>query len=293
VARADGFDIYFSSDQAGAMKLAFQLERLDTTGGNLVAWVKLPALTATTVLYIHYGDPAITLSQAQPTAVWSNGYELVMHMNDSGDSTAKNTTTPSAVGAAIGIATAGSFDGTTSAVNAGSNAAIDNIFAGGGNAEGWFFADNYGESSRGRIFDKGDLSGWNLFVVNDSNGTNTVSFLIGGAGDGQWYGPANAATLGVWHHVSVNYNRDSTSNDPTVYLDGAEITMTQDITPSSIQDDSGFDLYVGNRSDNGRTFDGNLDELRLSSTPRADSWISSQYRNQANPAAFYSVSAPL
>jgi hypothetical protein len=294
--RADGFDISFSSDQTGATTLAFQLERLDTTGGNLAAWVKLPALTATTVLYIHYGDPTITESQAQPTAVWSNGYELVAHMNDSGDSTTKNTTTLTAVGAAIGIATAGSFDGASSAVDTGSNAAIDNIFTGGGTVEAWFFADTYGESSRGRIFNKGDTAGWSLFVVNDGIASTSFSFVhADGSSYAQWYGPAASVGTAAWHHLALTYDKASSANDPVAYIDGVAVGVTRFFAPvGTLADDGGSTLFIGNNASNGsRAFDGNLDELRLSSTPRADSWISTQYRNQANPASFYSVSAPL
>lgn len=91
VASASGFDIHFSADALGAVPLAHEIETYLPTTGVLVAWVKVPALAAATVIYIHDGDPSITASTETPTAVWSNGYELVMHL----DGTADSTTAPS------------------------------------------------------------------------------------------------------------------------------------------------------------------------------------------------------
>jgi hypothetical protein len=294
VAREDGFDIHFSLDQQGSMPLAFELEHYAPAVGDMVAWVRVPSLDAQTVIYMHYGDAAITTNQEDGPAVWTNGYAFVLHMNGEGDATGKSSVSVSAdVGSADGIGEAGLFDGSTSVYNAGSGTAVDNIWVGGGNAEGWFFANSFGENNRGRLFDKNALQGWVLFLNNDANASNSVSFIHGGTGDGQWYGPTNSVTTGAWHHISCNYDKSSTSNDPSVYLDGVAITMVQDITPSGIDDDGPGDLLVGNNSANTRTFDGVLDEMRLSTVTRSSGWILTQFRNQANPAAFFAVSAPL
>ncbi len=294
VVRIDGFDIHFSLDQQGGMPLDFELESYAPLTGDIEAWIRVPSLTPQTVLYMHYGDPAITTNRENAAAVWTNAYELVLHMDGAGDATGKSTSNNGTnVGAGAGIGVAGIFDGTTSVYNAGSGAAVDNIWAGGGNAEGWFFATSYGENSRGRLFDKGALQGWTLFLNNDSAAMGSVSFIQGGSGDGQWYGPTNSISLGAWHHISCNYNKDANSNDPTIYLDGIAITLTQTITPFGIDDDAANDLLVGNTDDGSRTFHGLLDEMRLSSATRSADWVLTQFRNHASPAAFFTVSAPL
>jgi len=38
-------------------------------------------------------------------------------------------------------------------------------------------------------------------------------------------------------------------------------------------------------------FNGLLDELRVSNTARSANWIATEYNNQSNPAAFFSVGA--
>ncbi len=52
------------------------------------------------------------------------------------------------------------------------------------------------------------------------------------------------------------------------------------------------DLVVGEVGRD-RTFDGQLDELRLSNVARSADWILTQYRDHDDPAGFVTVGAPL
>jgi hypothetical protein len=294
VARDDGFDIYFSADQPGVTRLAHEVEGYDPVTGDLVAWVKVPSLTAASVLFIHYGDIAVTTSQQNPTAVWSASYQLVDHLGSDSDATMKNTIVGSGVMSASGeVGPARSFNGTSSSVNGGSNTAIDDIWATGGSAEAWLYANSYGGGSRGRLFDKGDTSGWSLFVCDDAYTAKSISFVQAGTSYGQWHGASNAVSTGAWHHVAIDYDKSSTANSPTVYVDGVAITMTETFAPSGIVSDQAATLTIGNNPAASRAFDGTLDEVRLSSATRAPGWIVTEYNNQSDPAAFYTVSAPL
>jgi len=297
VARSDGFDIYFSADQLGAVRLAHEVELYAPDTGTLVAWVKVPSLVPQSVLYLHYGDTTLTTDPSTPTAVWSGSYELVMHLDAIADATGKTTsfTTMAANPTAGRIDQARSFDGVTSRIGVGSQAAIDDVFAGGGTAESWFNATSFGEGSFGRFFDKGNGDGWSLFVDN-SDATQALGFVhgSGGMGWGQWNAPANSVSLNTWHHVALVYDKDSSANDPVIYIDGASVAVTRFTTPSGTMDsDAAIDLFVGNRSSIDRAFDGQLDEVRLSSVSRSADWISTGYRNQAEPATFFTISAPL
>lgn len=296
VERSDGFDIHFSADQAGAMQLAHEVELYAPDTGTLVAWVKIPSLVPQSVVYLHYGDTAITTDPSTPSAVWSGGYQLVMHLDVVADATGKNTLAAANAGATAGrIDQAHSFDGSVSRIDAGSAAAIDNLFAGGGTAEAWFYAESFGEDSYGRFFDKGNEDGWSLFV-NDGDVTKGLGFVHGSAaaGWGQWNAPANSVSLDTWHHVALVYNKSSSANDPTIYLDGAAVAVSELTAPSGAMDsDASIGLDIGNRAGLDRTFDGQLDEMRLSGVLRSAGWIATGYRNQADPASFYTVSAPL
>ena len=297
VNRADGFDIFFSADQAGTMQLAHEVELYAPSTGDLVAWVRVPSLTPTTTIYLHYGDPALAADPQSITAVWSDGYQGVFNIDTLDDPPRKNTPpSPVKSGAVPGrIDMARSFDGTDDVIELGSASAVDNLFAGGGTAEAWFDAASWGEGSYGRIFDKGHADGWSLWVDNIDVAAS-VGFLHGGSGTtwGFWSSPAQSVTLQAWHHVAVTYDKATATNNATIYIDGAPVTTTRIDTPTGpMDDDSAIGLRAGNRAGADRTFDGLLDELRLSSVVRSATWIETEYRNQGDPAGFYTVSAPL
>lgn len=297
VERDDGFDIYFSADQAGVTRLAHEVESYAPVPGTLLAWVKIPSLAATTTLYIHYGDSTITTSQAMPTAVWTGGYELVAHMTSPSDATNK----ASAISANTGTATAGRigsalpFNGTTDSIDYGSDTAVDNVFAGGGMVEAWVRPATPGENNIGRIVSKENMSGW-AFAVNVSTVSASFSFQhnANGGSFGGWVAPANVLAANVWHHVTALYNKDVSTNDVTLFLDGAAVTVTRFADPDPpMTSDANSTLMVGNRPANDRTFDGLLDEVRLSSISHSAEWIGTQYRNQSDPLTFYTVGDPL
>jgi hypothetical protein len=298
VANDSGADIYFTADLAGTTPLEFEIERYVPTTGALEAWVKIPSLSSQSVFYLHYGDPAITTSRATPAEVWSASYQLVLHMAGAGDSTGKNTNIiSSAIFLAAGrIGEARSFNGTTSFVNVGSETAVDNVFVNGGTAEAWFYASGWGENDFGRLFDKGNANGWSMFIDND-NASGSMDLLHGtttGNGLAQWYIGANSVSLNAWHHVAMVYNKSSTNNDPLFYINGIAVAVFEPDQPSgAMVSDAAANLIIGNRADTERTFNGILDEMRLSSVSRSAGWIRTQYANQSEPATFYTVSAPL
>ncbi len=296
VAHPAGFDISFSADQARTIQLDHEIEFYDSGAGVLSAWVRIPTLTPTTVLYINYGDPAITASLENAPAVWNQGYAAVWHLlGDFADSTTNNAAgTNSESSDAAGQIVAGrQFDADNDFIDMGSAPAIDNIFGGGGTAEAWFFATDWGESNYGRIFDKGHGSGWSM-CVDDNSDNDGFTFYHGTSGAAYWTTGSATVVLSTWHHVAVVYDKGSTSNDPTIYLDGVAQTISEIATPSgTARDDSSINLQIGNRSDNDRTFAGTIDEARLSTVIRSAGWIATGHANQRNPVAFYTVGPEL
>jgi len=293
VERDDGFDIFFSSDQPGATRLAHEVEAYLPAAGTLVAWVKVPTLQAATTFFLHYGSDSITTDQQNVAGVWTGAYELVMHLDVVGDATGK-TTSFSAVTTAVTtgqIDQARTFDGADDRIDTGSAAAIDNIFAAGGTFEGWMNPDTFGEGGFGRLAEKSE---W-LLGLNNTDVTSSIGFIhSSSSSQGWWTAADNSVTLDTWQHVAIVYNKDSTANDPQFFINGVSVGITERNTPGgSMDSDASSTLYIGNRSDLQRTFAGQLDEVRLSSVSRSADWIATQYRNQSNPGAFYSISAPL
>ena len=69
----------------------------------------------------------------------------------------------------------------------------------------------------------------------------------------------------MWTHVVLTYNNSSSSNDPTLYINGSIVSISKSISPSgTATSDSSNDFYMGkaNHSSPGY-FDGGLDDVRL------------------------------
>jgi MSHA biogenesis protein MshQ len=293
VASVSGFDIHFSADQAATQPLDHEIESYASDSGDLVAWVRIPALSPTTVLYVHYGDVSITTSQENAPSVWNQNYAAVWHLlEDFADSTQNNSpgANSGSSNATGKISNARQFDGSNDLINVGSAGALDNVFAGGGTAEAWFNASSFGEGGFGRLLEKGNAGGWS-FTLSNSPVQAGLSFVHGANNQyGEWGTGAQSVSLNGWHHVAVVYNKDSSSNNPTIYIDGASQSLTEDQTPGGAGiSDASNNLYVGNRSSTDRTFDGRIDEARLSTVARSPGWIITGFNNQNTPAAFVTV----
>jgi biopolymer transport protein ExbB len=297
VARMDGFDIWFSPDQAGVTKLPHEVELYSPDAGTLIAWVRMPMLAADSVVYLNYGNPALSADPQNVPAVWSSGFEAVFHLDAITDAAGKaaqiGSATSGTVAGAIDVAQL--FDGADNNVDMGSATAVDDIFVDGGTAEAWFFAETFGEDVHGRIFDKGHTLGWSLWVNNNER-ASSLGFLHGtpNGGWGFWNTASNSITLNQWHHVALVYNQDSVANAPVFYVDGALATSaTIDAPSTTMVSDAAQSLRAGNRAQLDRGFDGMLDELRLSSVARDAGWIATEFRNQQEPAAFFTIGPPL
>lgn len=291
-AHAMGFDIFFSLDQAGVTKLAHEIERYQA--GSLVAWVKVPSLSAATTLYLHYGNTAITTSQENRAAVWSASFAGVWHMTNLDDALAQNAGQNGGTTAAGGkIASARDFNGAGNSVNVGSGNSLDNVFAGGGTMEAWFIATSWGGSGLGRIFDKGPSN----TVLSMCDGNQTASLLFGRSFSNQaanWCTNANTLVLNQWMHVAVTYDEGSSANVPTFYINGVASPIGQTSSPSgTATSEASADLTIGDRTSTGRAFAGRIDEARLSTVARGGGWITTTYENQRDPAAFGVLSSPL
>ncbi|MCA9383455.1 DUF2341 domain-containing protein, partial [Candidatus Dojkabacteria bacterium] len=79
--QTDGGDIVVTAAD-GVTKLQRELVSINTGGSTGELWFKAPSLSSSTNtdFWIYYGNA--TANEGNSTAVWSNGYELVQHMNE-------------------------------------------------------------------------------------------------------------------------------------------------------------------------------------------------------------------
>ena len=176
------------------------------------------------------------------------------------------------------------FDGADDLINCGSSASLDNIFAGGGSIATWIYIDTYGEQAHGRIAHKTET----IFQVrNDStsvgNESATIRLFRGFGTNGVWTAGQNAMSTGAWVHATVTYDSDSTANTPQFYIDGSS-KATADITRpiGARDDDSAYDLYIGNNNTGTVAFEGKMEDFRMFSriiTAQEAAVLATGYRN--------------
>src|SRR5438445_8722060 len=90
-------------------------------------------------------------------------------------------------------------------------------------------------------------------------------------------------TAGIWHYAVYTYNATAPIKN-NLYIDGVlqppTSTATNAAAPSS--------LYVGKYS-GGDYFNGEIDELRISTITRSADWIFTEYNSQVSPSSFYKI----
>ena len=285
----NGEDLRFFASDGTA--LDYDIEAWDESGKSYV-WVKVPLITAgpgTNSITMYYGNAtAVTGENAE--AVWSNGFESVQLLNDNLQDASANSNNGTNFGSTSStgqVADGQQFDGIDDDINLGSDASVDDIFAGGATVSAWINPSSWGENNYGRIFDKSGATlpgaGWALEVA---SGTQSLLFQQGFSGGvTSWQSANGSIGLNSWQHVAVTYDSSDPANEPTFYINGVEVGKTIDgTTPTGTAlSDAGLDLHIGNHAmDTVRTFDGSIDDVRLSSEVRSADWIRAQHLGSNN-----------
>lgn len=163
------------------------------------------------------------------------------------------------------------FNATTSEIDFGTlPTALEDLFDGGGTIQGWIRPEDSGESGVGRIASTTDSGTEGWIVYCESAFTGFVRFVFVqyySGGTGSWETSSRVVPLNQWTHFAVVFDGNDPANDPTFYLDGVEYSitagnMTQNSSGSgSIDSDAGNSLIIGNRTNNDRTFEGDIEQI--------------------------------
>lgn len=283
VENASGYDVWFTSDAAGTTLLSWETVKWDGATGEVEYWIKIPTLNSTavgsdTVIYIWTGDASIVTYQGGATgAAYDANFVGVWHYPDGTTLSLLDSTTNGNDGTQVGTMSAvtGKIDG----------AASTGYPTAGYQNNGVSYSPTMSMATP-------TVSCW---IKLDST-TGYQAITTSGAANGIWMNAGkmdyyttsdhNATTsvgTGAWVHVAMTHD----ASNIRFYYNGA----TDGVIPLA-----GFTMNVNNSfkdSPSSNTLRGALDELRISSSVRSASWILSEYNNQNNPSAFYSVSGPL
>ena len=183
------------------------------------------------------------------------------------------------------------FDGSDDYINCGSDSSLDDITA--KTIDIQFNPTGWGGNNSGRLLSKSNASayGWEIFL----NSTyEYIKFVQSTTGDyGNWASPEESIDLSTDYVLSVLYDRSSGGNDPTMWIDGSSVTVTEVVSPvGNIQSDASSNLFIGYRNDDTRHFSGPISEVRISNVFRSDAWIKATYHALNDSLLTYSATDP-
>jgi hypothetical protein len=287
---ASGYDIVFASDFAGATKLDHEIDSYNPATGAISMWVRIPLLSHTcdTIIYLEYGNAAITASQENKTGVWDSNYVGVYHLSNgvtlsANDSTgnANNGTITGATATSGEIDGAASFSGTSQYINLGSSATLGIV--GDLTLEAWIKPVEFSQYAGlvGRT-NGGVPAPYDWYLV---PGSGTPELVVGDGGGGyQFISGIASPSVGVWNSIAAVI----TGSSATHYLNGSSNGVS---SFSQTRVDRGNNTYIATRGDLFTMFKGGMDEVRISKVARSVDWMAAEYANQSSPATFISVGA--
>jgi hypothetical protein len=295
VAQSNGNDILFT-DADGTTKLNHEIETYDNTAGTLVAWVQVPFLSSTSVLYIYYGNVGAS-NQQNVASTWNNNYVGVWHFPD-GTTLSLNDSANGNNGTSHGSpppgATTGQIDGGAAYPGAGDWVGTDghNLTTGdvNGTFEIWFHAGGSGTMGCcsglfNQLSSGAGTATWELAINNQLQLWSDVA--------GAWEAGNATITAGSWTHVVVV----TEASDAILYLNGAlDKTLASPLFDTGSHQAPNSTLCIGGAYSPGTACStntwgspGDLDEVRYSSVARSAAWIKTEYNNQSSPSTFYTV----
>ena len=157
------------------------------------------------------------------------------------------------------------FNASTTAVNCGSNASLDDLSDAAMTVEAWVRADgSWGEGGYGIISSKWNGSaGWVMY-------TNAAKITVEVWCDTSVGRAISTASLvdATWHHVAFTWD-DATAGRPSIYIDGAYANSGTGIDRNGgIKTDAPYNLVHGSWGADQSTWDGNIAWVRVSNNIR-------------------------
>ncbi|MEX2596453.1 MAG: DUF2341 domain-containing protein [Salibacteraceae bacterium] len=284
VENANGWDIVFTDNNL--VPLDQDIESFDPTTGELVVWVKVPALPATVdyEIFMLYGNPNAFANPSTP-CVWED-FRGVWHLHDdlldytSNDYDGANEGSTDNTNSQI--ADGQSFDG-TDYIGVANFPNLNTNFT----ISGWIrTTDNTEQGQRVFCDDQNNSGGYALSL--GDGGIDQLRFFARSMNTVILDGPVNAISNNTWYYVSGV--ADITNQDRFIYINGVQNAV--DLTDTGTWGADPGTAAIGGEAVGGETgnrFEGDLDEIRVARLARSADWLETEYNNQVNPANFYDV----
>ncbi len=259
-----------------------ELERFED--GEALLWVRWPSLAVPNSSLTLYWSSLGADEPPAPAAVWSNGYLAVWHLADGTDSLGAYPLTadgPEATQGRIGLGS--SFFGNDGFL---ADVSLADIVANPVTFEAWILADGPDPDTK-RLFDNGRHvpaeDGW-AFGLDGTPGLLEFE-LARTFGRDRWIS-FDPAEPGGWHYVAARYDTESVWFHYDGMTDPGELDIQGSGRPSLDLPDR--ELSLGRSSDTAQaSYQGVLDEARISTVARSDAWLELQYLSMTDTLLVY------
>lgn len=293
VQSANGYDIGPFTDAALKSPITgYELVYYGASTGTVILRVLIASLSSSvdTVVYLGYGDPAISTFQGTPTSAWDSSVKGAYSLGDGTSLSAADSTINAAHGTLVNAPTAGAgqVDGCASLVAA-STQYISLPSATGTAALtycAWVKATSFPNAYNAVIsFIETSLASYHSLYVNASG---KLAAYVKGTGGNVSYDANGSFTLsaGTWCFVAITYdsvagligyvnaNVDQTAAASGTLLTNAAVTR------------------IGSDPINaGREWNGLIDEPRIWNVALPANTVTAIYNNEVNPSAFHAIGA--
>jgi len=302
----DGDDIAFA---AGGDWLDHEIELYNQTYSSieaqLIAWVRIPYLLTSkdTSITLYYGNSTMD-SRQNPTGIWDVNTLGVWHLSEEGNGSpdeykdsskysnhgqggeGNSSFIPTRTSGKIGFAQDfNNLDGEYDLIDCGNNSVFD-ITGNQITLQAWIKHNITPQAHYYGIMNhKGWYDGYSLWIEQLS-----LKLAFNLPGDSYRIVTDTDITTNTWHHVVATYNGSYMS----VYIDGVQdpntLAKTNNIEPSSSEKD--FWIGHGDQPKDkiwSGEYEGQIDEVRISTFALSADWIATEYANQNDPSSFYSV----
>lgn len=278
-------DFMITSDVGGSTLLNWNIEAWDASTGELVVWVKLPTLSASSdvTIYFWWGNASQTTFLGGATSdVYGSEYALATHMSifsgGGADLTSNvyNFTNTGVTATAGKIANGGSFNGSSRYITIDYNSALN--CTSGITIHAWINPSSTSRSVIGKMFNTTHTSpffDWNMYYAAGPR----PNFRIGLATNSS----TNTTTNSTWIHLVMVAN----GTDHRIYINGAlDKTTTTTTLPTNTNSQP---VRIGANASPGEYFNGIIDEIEVLNTPMSADWVAYSYTNQNNPSSTYTL----
>jgi hypothetical protein len=266
-------------DADNTTELYFEFEQFNHTGDNMIAWVRVPQIDAsstTDFIWVYYGNATANFDgYYKSSAAWDPSYQAVYHLNQTSgtlyDAAKGNNGTPTGCTYnTTGIIGKCLTFGGADKIGVGNPTGFDNVNI---TVETWFRTTHDFSARSGRIVTVGS-GATNLWLLQVETGnkvmiSNSSASHIARQSD-------STVNDGNWHFAA-----GLRSPSETLYVDGTVQSGTRTADTYSFEANStiasrGTDYY----------YYGDLDEVRISNTIRSANWIKADYQYQVNTSKF-------